>query len=159
MTPSEVCSKCGSNNWRNHGNSRECVRCKQFSAMTLNARVKRANTAQPILAITRSEFVAWANESERACYSCGVPEHLIEHLGVSTKAARQLRLLGVDRLDNNGDYALGNIGLACLPCNNAKAGFFSADEIKLVGAGIARVWKARLTAAGVVDPWLEADHV
>ena len=63
------------------------------------------------LLITFEEFVEWRNSQPKICYYCG------ELLRVG---GRNRECLTIDRMDNRGDYTIGNIVLACVSCNSIK---------------------------------------
>jgi hypothetical protein len=160
---SDICRACGSSVWKavkqRDRVARKCVRCKQWYGARINAQKLRRYENQPEFTLDRREFAAWADASPRVCYSCGIPEHLLEQIGVKTQVHLNLRFLGLDRIDNARGYSLDNIALCCLGCNRVKGSMFTSGELLGgLGAEIARVWRARLRAAGVSDPWIDEEE-
>lgn len=50
---------------------------------------------------------------------------------------------GLDRIDHNGGYMLGNVVPCCEHCNRIKADVFTFEEMKLLGVVVAQIIAAR----------------
>ena len=50
---------------------------------------------------------------------------------------------GLDRIDNRKPHIKGNVHTACGACNIMRGNRFTVDEMKLIGAVVARIWAAR----------------
>jgi hypothetical protein len=57
---------------------------------------------------------------------------------------------GLDRLDNNKPHILGNVHTACTECNLIRGDRFTVEEMKLLGAVVAQIRKARDTLLDVI---------
>ena len=64
-----------------------------------------------LLEITFSEFVEWRNAQPKICYYCG---------NLLRLGGRERDCLTTDRMNNEGNYTLDNIVLACVSCNTKK---------------------------------------
>jgi hypothetical protein len=140
------CSDCGTTDADlaySSGRMRRCKDCQRFWNVQVNARRPRKRTAAPLLMFDRTAFLAWVHGKPRICSYCGVEERRLKTLALRTQIGRSLESLGIDRVNNDGPYALDNIDLCCLPCNKAKGNVFSATEMHEVGRGIAKVWDLR----------------
>jgi hypothetical protein len=134
--------------------ARECDWCLRYRSIVGNAAHRRRHVRTPELRLSRADFVRWAADRPLICYACGIPERLLVRLELLTQVGHRLRRLGVDRLDNGGDYTLENIDWCCFPCNKAKSSSFTGPEMAdRIGPAIGAVWRARLAAAGIEDEW------
>ena len=50
---------------------------------------------------------------------------------------------GLDRIDNNKPHIVGNVQTACTECNLMRGNRFSVEEMRLLGAVVAQIRKAR----------------
>lgn len=86
----------------------------------------------------------------RKCIYCNITETdiatLIDNGKIKTsRITTRGKLLEIDRtIEPKGHYQLGNIGLCCYWCNNAKTDEFNYDEFKEIGKSFEKVWNERL---------------
>jgi len=98
------------------------------------------------------EFKEWFVKQKKCCY-CGLTEpqiaQLISKKKLTTKRinirGKRLELEHKNPKVRNDDFK--NLALACYWCNNAKTDTFTADEFKIIGRAIKKIWKARLSKA------------
>jgi hypothetical protein len=57
----------------------------------------------------------------------------------------------IDKIDAKGDYESTNLALSCFACNTAKGAHLGAEEARVAGQAIRRVWDARLERARALD--------
>lgn len=90
--------------------------------------------------LTRKEFVRLASGN---CYYCGV-----EPIGRFRykKGIPALKSNGIDRIDNNVGYVIGNCVSCCMHCNRAKMIMTVFDFLKLVE----RIYNHRIKKSGVI---------
>lgn len=141
------CSECGTGDpelYYESGKMSKCKDCQRFYNLSENASKPRKRGRTPNLAISKSEFLAWSRAGKRKCVYCGVTEPELAKVGIKTQIGLELAALGVDRVNNDGDYTKDNIELCCFPCNKAKGNVFSRDEMAIIGAAIRQVWDIRL---------------
>jgi 5-methylcytosine-specific restriction endonuclease McrA len=140
-----TCPQCDSP-WEAHSQARRafCTVCSRYRAMKQNSQRPRRDGTTSGLAISREEFARWFALQERRCHYCGIEEERLPHLNLMTQMGMRLLRLGVDRLDGDKPYQLGNIVLACYPCNSVKSDRFTDREMeKIIGPAIAKVWRKR----------------
>jgi hypothetical protein len=125
------------------GKMKKCKDCQRFQNVSVNSKKVRKHGRQPTLVFTEQEFLAWVQARPRECYFCRITEPNLEALGLKSSIGLTVAALGVDRLDNNGDYALNNIALCCYGCNKAKGNVFTTEEMLLLGPAVAQVWARR----------------
>lgn len=84
------------------------------------------------LSFSREEFVKWNQGQERKCFYCDIPEEIMLKDDNFSLMKGQLKMyrLTIDRKNNNGQYSLDNIVLACNVCNSTKGSFFEYKEFK-----------------------------
>lgn len=128
-----------------------CTVCVRYAAVVSNARRVRRDGKAPGLRMTRAAFAAWFTGQIRCCAYCGIRESQIVRLNLLTQVGQPLQRLGVDRIDAALPYQVGNIMLACFACNKAKSNTFSCDEMTVIGAAIAEVWRRRTLALTPFD--------
>jgi len=63
---------------------------------------------------------------------------------------------GLDRIDNDKPHIAGNVQTACTECNVIRSNRFSVEEMKLLGAVVARIRKARDSSCASAH---NADHL
>lgn len=80
---------------------------------------------------TIDEFEYWWNTQKQECFYCkrSIEQIKTENDSVNNRAKR----LTVDRIDNDVDYELCNIRLACYRCNSIKGDYFSEEEMLKIG--------------------------
>lgn len=125
------------------GKMKKCKDCQRFVNVTTNAKKVRKHGRQPLLTFTEKEFLAWVQARPRQCHFCSISEPQLEALGLKSSIGLTVAALGIDRLDNNGDYALNNIALCCYGCNKAKGNVFTTEEMLVIGPAVARAWAMR----------------
>ncbi len=122
----------------------KCKDCQRFYNLTVNAVKIRKHGRQPSLSISREAFLEWARSGARSCHFCGVSEEDLPKLQLKSSIGLLVEALGIDRLDNEGDYTISNIAFCCYACNKAKGNVFTTPEMERIGAAIAEVWRGRL---------------
>lgn len=58
---------------------------------------------------------------------------------------------GLDRIDSEKGYTTGNVVPCCWHCNLTKNSYFTFEEMKVIGAAIARVKAQRMAEHGTLD--------
>lgn len=88
----------------------------------------------------------FGKNSIRRCVYCGINEDQLSDICKQSKRSGRGERLEYDRIDDDEDedYKLENVELACYWCNNAKTDEFSPNEFKEIARGISEVWKKRL---------------
>ena len=87
------------------------------------------------------------NENRFCCY-CGISESEIDK-AIQKDIIKTKRLyirgrtMEVERHEPNGGYSVGNIGLCCYWCNNAKTDEFSVKEFEPIKEEIKNIWRNR----------------
>ena len=127
------------------GKMKRCMDCQRFYNITVNAKRARTHSEAPGLNITKAEFLAWVRSQDRSCFYCGVSEADLPLLGLVSQIGHPVQALGIDRLDANVGYKIGNIELCCFACNKAKGNVFSTEEMGRIGEAISTVWNSRLS--------------
>jgi hypothetical protein len=105
---------------------------------------KRASTR---LDVSLAEFVAWYVEQPDRCTYCGLTMAQAKRLRLRT-AGGYFVSWDIDRIDPACPYESGNLALSCFACNTAKGAHLTAQEARIVGEAMRRVWDARLQAIG-----------
>ncbi len=130
-----------------------CKHCQRFYNMLVNAKKVRPHHRNPSVSCSHEEFLAWSRRQPVQCSYCRVREEHLQDLSVRTSIGRALVAMGIDRVDNGGDYALDNIQYCCLPCNKAKGSVFTHGEmLRHLGPAIAAVWAWRRAAGAMSAP-------
>jgi hypothetical protein len=122
----ERLKKCGCRRCRDVA-PRPHRRQRPFEAL-YNALVQRGR--HPV-ELTYEQFSAFTSETE--CHYCGAIVVWIPHRKPGDSTASNL-----DRKDNAGPYAAGNVVVCCLRCNIGKNVHFTYDEWREIGAVIRR---------------------
>ncbi len=104
---------------------------------------KRAPTR---LRMSRPEFVAWYVDQPDCCAYCGLTIAEAKRLRLRT-AGGYFVSWDIDRIDPTRPYEAGNLALSCFACNTAKGAHLTAEEARIVGEAMRRVWDARLNAS------------
>jgi 5-methylcytosine-specific restriction endonuclease McrA len=147
-----------------HDAQRTCPRCEEelpVRCFRSGARVcswcawsdaeKRANArwrdirkrAPALLRISLPEFVAWYVDQPDCCTYCGLTIAEVKRLRLKT-AGGYFVSWDIDRIDPTRGYASGNLALSCFACNRAKGSHLTAEETRVVGQAMRRVWDDRL---------------
>ena len=141
------CAACGSS--LPGGRARFCDDCKRARTLytttknNLASGFNRTGPA-PALEMTIDEFCIWRKSVSQECHYCGIAETDLLRVGMKSQIQRDVKTMGVDRLDSSGGYAVGNIAPCCFVRNQVKGNRFSEEEMRIVAPGIAAVWRARL---------------
>lgn len=121
-------------------------RCKAWQQSPKGIYIKIRDDRAEKLKIGQQEFVEWYVAQPKRCVYCGIPQELLEVSKVCRLGNRGIRL-SIERIDNNKDYVLGNLALACLRCNFIKSNTFSFEEMKkLALVYIQPKWKAEVSS-------------
>lgn len=116
-----------------------CTVCLRWSSM--RSRTRRRGEA---FTLTAAEFAQWMVRQERVCSYCGIDERDLGSLGVKNQTGSFVERLGVDRLDGERGYVTSNMVPACFVCNRTKSDWYTPEEMRILGRGIAAVWNVRL---------------
>jgi len=123
-----------SKQWRktNIGKDRESKLKYSRSPSGIYGKIKnRARCREQIFNITMKSFLSWYNSISKTCVYCGrTHEKVVE---TTSKYAKGVNRLTIDRKDNDRGYVEGNLVLACNLCNMVKREFFSFEEMKDIG--------------------------
>lgn len=71
--------------------------------------------------LNKGEFIDWFNSQPSTCYYCGRQ--------FSNGNRHDLRIITIDRTDNDKPYMMGNIVLACSRCNFVKGSWFTEQQM------------------------------
>lgn len=81
--------------------------------------------------ITRDDFVSWFNSQPQKCHYCGLE---LENLSrVDDFYNNKSERMGVDAMNNELGYELGNLVVCCHRCNGIKSDFFTHEEMLWIG--------------------------
>ena len=123
-----------------------CKDCQRFYNVTVNAKKVRKHGRQPALLFTHEEFLEWSRRDEPKCTFCGISEADLPQVQLFSSIGLSVAALGIDRLDNQGDYTLDNIAFCCYACNKAKGNVFTEAEMRTeIGPAISRIWHTRFS--------------
>jgi len=141
------CSKCGKTqpiiNFGKHRGTKDgldlwCKDCahkhgaeyrKTPGGIYTNLKGRITHREKRELCFTRDEFIEWYESQPKICVYCGLTEQeFIKAFQPHYK--RKMKRLTVDRKNNDKDYTLDNIVLACHRCNSIKSDWFTYDEMK-----------------------------
>jgi hypothetical protein len=86
------------------GRMTRCKDCQRYYNLTVNVRRIRKHGRTPRLLIEEDEFLAWARRDTPSCVYCGIDEESLARLAVRSSIGLSIEALGIDRLDNAGDY-------------------------------------------------------
>lgn len=140
------CPTCGTTDTSlrySSGKIRRCANCQAYDNVVRNSKFERKHVPSPELNMTRAEYLEWALAQRRVCKYCGILESDLEALSLRTSIGRILQKLGVDRLDNERGYEIGNIALCCFVCNKTKSNVFTTKEMLSIGPIVGQIWAAR----------------
>ena len=126
------------------GRSRYCDDCKRARTLYITTKSNLASGFNrigpaPSLEMTVDEFCVWRKSVVQQCHYCGILEEDLHRVGMKSQVQRDVKTMGVDRLDSSRGYAIGNIAPCCFVCNQIKGNRFSEHEMRLVAPGIATV--------------------
>ena len=86
----------------------------------LKANAKKRNIE---IDFNKSKFVKWYLAQKQECYYC---KRSIQEIKQDTKERKYLKIrLSIDRKDNQKNYSMDNITLACCRCNMIKSDYFT----------------------------------
>ena len=145
-----ICSMCGEHSGHISPRSKECDDCRTAKGLyrTTQSNLKngfnRKNKGSPSLNITLQDFCRWRRKTPQVCHYCGIPESNLRAVGMKSQIQRDVKTMGVDRVDSSRGYEAGNLVPCCFVCNQVKGDRFTAAEMRHIGAGIGRVWTERL---------------
>ena len=86
-----------------------------------------------VVSMTKEEFVKWFNNIEKKCHYCGC--EILSNSGGKPKP----NSLTIERKNNNGDYCIENIVLACYRCNSVKSFWFDYHQMKHLSKAIKEI--------------------
>ena len=90
------------------------------------------------LLCSQEEFVPWYEKQPESCVYCGINvKDLKTTYDVYNK---NLTRLTIDCIDNEKDYTLDNMVLACGRCNIIKSDFFNHAEMLEIGNIVKQHW-------------------
>jgi 5-methylcytosine-specific restriction endonuclease McrA len=96
-----------------------------------------ANKRNIKIKITKKDFIKWYNKQTQECYYC---KRTLKEIKKDKHYSKTIRLT-IDRINNNKDYTLDNIVLACWICNSIKSNIFNKKEMILIGKILKRILK------------------
>ncbi len=103
-----------------------------YQTMKNNAKTGRSHKLIEFLSL--EDFTDWYIYQKKKCIYCGILETDLEkHPCIRIKVKR----LTIDRIDNDKEYQLGNLGLCCIQCNMVKGNMFTYEQMKVIGLIIA----------------------
>lgn len=76
--------------------------------------------------LTIEEFADWFNAQEKQCYYCG---RAVFYYADLPQGQERLFNLTIDRKDNNGEYTIDNIAIACGRCNLMKGSWLTEEQM------------------------------
>ncbi|MEH3053418.1 MAG: hypothetical protein PGN13_05320 [Patulibacter minatonensis] len=106
----------------------------------------RTLKGSPELAIDIDAFCVWRKAQEQRCHYCRISEADLTRVRMKSQVQKDVRIMGVDRVDDTLGYVAENLVPCCFVCNQVKGDRFSEAEMLLVGRGIALAWEQRLAA-------------
>lgn len=81
----------------------------------------------------------------RSCRYCGLKENDFWKIELLSTRGTYIRNMGVDRIDSDKGYEIGNVCLCCVACNMAKSNHHSEkDMIDIIGPAIRKTWESKL---------------
>jgi 5-methylcytosine-specific restriction endonuclease McrA len=95
------------------------------------------------LAVGKRQFVDWYVKQGDRCAYCGLTFDQIKQLRIR-RAGGYFVAWDIDRIDSSLPYKLRNLALACFVCNMAKGDVLTANEARIIGRAVRKVWHARL---------------
>jgi hypothetical protein len=137
--PGEPCTHCGAPVEPHSSGVESCTVCVRWRSMRSRAARRGEN-----FSLTLREFAQWFALQSRHCHYCQIAESELAALGIKNQTGLRVVRLGVDRLIGEQGYTQNNMTLACFVCNRTKSDWYTAQEMQILGLGIARVWAQRL---------------
>lgn len=125
----------------------ECKKCEAEKNKSACKQCYYENKFKDIL--PQNNFQERFFTEPRKCVYCGIKEEQLKDLCKQTKRSGRGDRLEYDRINDEKDYAIDNVVLACYWCNNAKSDEYSPAEFKEIARGINRVWNHRF---GILRP-------
>ena len=103
-----------------------------FQILKNNVRVhnERKNSKKIKIVVIREDFIKWYDNQEKNCYYCS---KTLAELKLNVKDPFYKNRLSIDRKDNDKDYELKNMVLACYRCNTIKGDYFTEQEMLEIG--------------------------
>ena len=147
------CQCCGESDERQRNGRLYCSACKTARSLyaTTQANLKsgfnRKNKGSPNMGVTADDFCRWRKAQDLRCHYCGIAEGDIPAVRMKSQIQRDVRVLGVDRVDSSLGYVAGNLVPCCFVCNQIKGDRFTAEEMESIGQAIGGVWRTRLANA------------
>lgn len=89
----------------------------------------RAKKSGKTFSLTREEFYQL---SQYNCYYCGTPPQLMSQRKLRNNKLKPHPFNGIDRIDNNKGYTIGNCLTCCSLCNRMKSNTTVADFIQKI---------------------------
>ena len=89
--------------------------------------VHSAKKRGKVVDMVRADFIKWLESQVKECVYCRIPEEKLNLISLKTLN------LTLDRKDNDVEYSIKNLALACRRCNFIKGSWFSYDEIIEIG--------------------------
>ncbi|MDP3919134.1 MAG: hypothetical protein Q8Q35_04515 [Nanoarchaeota archaeon] len=105
---------------------------------------KKANAKKEgiIFNISKEQFINWYNSQELCCHYCKIQPK--DFKKTHDKILLNKINLGLDRINNNLGYEIGNITLCCNRCNTIKSSFFSYEEMLMIGESFVKpIWREK----------------
>lgn len=129
--------------------SRFCTDCSTARALYNTTKANLASGFNrvgppPSLDLTIDEFCLWRKATPQVCHFCLIHEVDLPKVGMKSQVQKNVKTMGVDRLDSGQGYKLSNIAPCCFVCNQVKGNRFTEEEMRLIAPGLAAVWAARL---------------
>ena len=103
---------------------------------------------RPAMTLTfLAKFAAWYVDQPDSCAYCGLTIAEAKRLRLRI-ASGYVIAWDIDRIDPTRPYEPGNLALSCFACNRAKGAHLTAEEARIIGEAMRRVWDRRLEAVG-----------
>ena len=149
--PVWACRACGETELGQRvGRAAFCGACREARVIyrttqnNLRSGFNRTNKGSPALELDIDDFCRWRKAQSLECHYCGITQEELPAVGMRSQIQRVMKVLGVDRLDSDSGYAVGNLVPCCFVCNQVKGNRFTAEEMSRIGPGIGAVWRQRL---------------
>jgi 5-methylcytosine-specific restriction endonuclease McrA len=101
---------------------------------TIKHNSKRKNM---VFILTLEEFTNWYEGQKQECFYCK------RSLKECLKDDSAIKRLTIDRIDNNLEYSLTNMVLACWPCNELKWDLFTKEDMQIIGPILAKRYREK----------------
>lgn len=147
------CQCCGETDEGQRAGRLYCSACKTARSLyattqnNLKSGFNRKNKGSPEMGVSADEFCRWRKAQDLRCHYCGIRQEDIPVVRMKSQIQRDVRVLGVDRIDSSLGYAVGNLVPCCFVCNQIKGDRFSAQEMLAIGQAVGAVWRARIASA------------